>query len=93
MLGPGGMPYYSGQVGGQMRYLQYSYEDDATASGPPEEHAKLTNVVTNNNKKKWGNECRTDCASATVLVPGQTLHSSTDWATVDGVVYTFQLVA
>jgi hypothetical protein len=80
MLRPGGMPYYPGQ-GDQMPYLQYGYEDDARASGAPEEDAKLTNVVTNGSKKELGKECRTDWAAATVLVPGQTLHSSIDWAT------------
>jgi hypothetical protein len=57
-------------------YPQYGYEDDARATGALEEDAKLTNVVTNNSEKKWGKENRSDWAAATVLVMGQTVHSS-----------------
>jgi hypothetical protein len=77
MLASGGMPYYPGQ-GGQMPYPQYVYEDDARATGAPEEDAKLTNVVTNSSEKKRGKEYSTGWAATAVLVPGQTLHSSID---------------
>jgi hypothetical protein len=52
------------------------------ATGVPEEDAKLTNVVTNNSKKKWGKERNTDWTAVAMLVPGQTLHSSIDPASV-----------
>jgi hypothetical protein len=44
----------------------------------PEEDAKLISPVTNTSKTKHGKEYRTDRAEATVLVPGQTWHSSVD---------------
>jgi hypothetical protein len=43
-----------------------------------EEDEKLTGAVTNNSKKKWGKEYRTYWTAVAVLVPGQTLHSSSD---------------
>jgi hypothetical protein len=74
MLGPSGMPYYSGQ-GEQMPYPQHGYEGDARATGAPEEETKLTNVVTKNSKKKPVKDYNTNFAAVPVLVP---LHSSID---------------
>jgi hypothetical protein len=38
----------------------------------PEEDAKLSSVVANTRKKKWGQKCRIDWVAVAVLVPGRT---------------------
>jgi hypothetical protein len=53
-------------------------QPNTRAAEAPKEDEKLTGAFANISEKKWGKEYRTDWTAVAVLVPGKTLHSSSD---------------